>query len=112
MTTNHCKYVEHITAILQEFVAHTETTNLKSSVQSFSGWFLRMTTNYRKYVEHINVILQEFVAHTGTTNLKSSVTLPVFYCTCTLFLVMAGKRPKASCGDGASPDIYGIQNIS
>jgi len=60
---------------LQEFVGHTGTTNLKSSVQSFSGWLSRMTTNYRKYVERTTVTLQEFIAHAGTTNLKSSVLL-------------------------------------
>jgi len=36
MTTNYCKYVEHITVILQEFVTHMGTTNLKSSVQRIS----------------------------------------------------------------------------
>jgi len=37
MTTNYCKYVERITVIVQEFVACTGTTNLKTSVGGGGG---------------------------------------------------------------------------
>jgi len=103
MTTNYRKYVECITVILQEFIAHTGTTNLKSSVQrlqSFSGQLSRMITNYRKYVERITVILQEFIAHTGTTNLKSSVLLIARNFAC-----MRSQKVQLFCFTDQVPDV-------
>jgi len=71
MTTNYRKYVERITVILQEFVAHTRTTNLKSSVPPVLKRFHACVLNIQTFLlpfEHLciakgNVMRMYHVVH-------------------------------------------------